>query len=55
MGLALQLQERWDLANEQFQIAINQKSDHAPPILIWAAHLQLRNVLMRPAMRWGAA
>ena len=29
-GLAWQLQERWDRAIEQFQIAIDQKSDHAP-------------------------
>ena len=29
-GLAWQLQERWDRAIEQFQIAISQKSDHAP-------------------------
>ena len=29
-GLAWQLQERWDRAIEEFQIAISQKSDHAP-------------------------
>ena len=29
-GLALQLKEQWDRAIEQFQIAISQKSDHAP-------------------------
>ena len=29
-GLALAASERWDRAIEQFQIAINQKSDHAP-------------------------
>ena len=29
-GLAWQLQERWDRAINQFEVAISQKSDHAP-------------------------
>ena len=29
-GLTWQLQERWDRAIEEFEIAISQKSDHAP-------------------------
>ena len=33
-GLAWQLQERWDLAIEQFRVAISQKSDHALLLLI---------------------
>ena len=34
-GFAWQLQERWDQAIDQIQIAISQKSDHAPYISIW--------------------
>ena len=33
-GLAWQLKERWDRAIEEFQIAISQKSDHAPSHII---------------------
>ena len=33
------LKERWDLAVEQFQIAITQKSDHAP------SHINLGSAL----------
>ena len=29
-GLTWQLKERWDLAIDQFEVAIGQKSDHAP-------------------------
>ena len=38
-GLAWQLKERWDRAIEQFQIAISQKSDHAP------SHINLGSAL----------
>ena len=30
MGVGVAAQERWDRAIEQFQVAISQKSDHAP-------------------------
>ena len=39
LGSAWQLKERWDLAIEQFQIAITQKSDHAP------SHINLGSAL----------
>ena len=49
-GLTWQLQERWDRAIEEFEIAISQKSDQSPPILIWAVLLQLRSVLTKHVM-----
>ena len=38
-GLAWQLEERWDRAIDQFEVAISQKSDHAP------AHINLGSAL----------
>ena len=49
-GLAWQLQERWDRAIEQFQIAISQKSDHAPSHINLGSAFAVKDVLMRHVM-----
>ena len=52
MGFAWQLQERWDRAIEQFQIAISQKSDHAPSHINLGSALAVKERLMKLAMRY---